>query len=417
MRPAEIGEDRGTSAIRLARKGTTVSGATLIVTNDFGPRVGGIEAFVQSMASRLAEVGGAGSVVVHTARQPESAAFDADLPYAVVRDDLKVLLPTAGVVRRCAQTAREFGCDRVWFGSAAPLAQMAPALRKAGIRRAVATTHSAEEWWSRLPGTRSVLHRIGERVDTVTYLGEHSRRTLGGVLSKEARARMRPLSPGVDVERYHPGVDGSRLRAQLGLADRPVVVSVSRLIRRKGQDALIAAWPRIQEEVPDAALVIVGDGPSRLRLETQVEQAGLGAHIMLTGRVPWSRTPEHFALGDVFAMPTRTRLRGLEPEGVPLSALEAQASGLPVVIGDSGGAPDTVRDGVTGHVVNGRDLDQVAGAVGDLLRDRQRALAWGMAGRDFVTERFQWDDLAADLRQMLDPHASAESDAAREEED
>ncbi|USQ78807.1 glycosyltransferase family 4 protein [Ornithinimicrobium faecis] len=392
-----------------------MSGATLIVTNDFGPRVGGIEAFVQSMASRLAQAGGAGSVVVHTARQPESAAFDADLPYAVVRDDLKVLLPTAGVVRRCARTAREFGCDRVWFGSAAPLAQMAPALREAGIRRAVATTHSAEEWWSRLPGTRSVLHRIGDRVDTVTYLGEHSRRALSGVLSESAREQMRHLPPGVDVERYHPGVDGARLRAQLGLADRPVVVSISRLIRRKGQDALIEAWPRIQDEVPGAALVIVGDGPSRPRLQTQVEQAGLGAHIMLTGQVPWSRTPEYFALGDVFAMPTRTRLLGLEPEGVPLSALEAQASGLPVVIGDSGGAPDTIRDGVTGHVVNGRDLDQVARAVVDLLSDRQRALAWGMAGRDFVTQRFQWDDLAADLQQMLDPD-EPDPDSAQEED-
>lgn len=380
-----------------------MSGATLIVTNDFGPRVGGIEAFVQSMAARLAEAGGPGSVVVHTARQAGATQFDADLPYAVVRDDQKVLLPTAGVVRRCVRTAREFGCDRVWFGSAAPLAQMTPALREAGIRRAVATTHSAEEWWSRLPGTRSVLHRIGERVDTVTYLGEHSRQTLGRVLSEGARQRMRHLPPGVDVDRYHPGVDGSRLRAQLGLTDRPVVVSISRLIRRKGQDVLIEAWPRIQDEVPGAALVIVGDGPSRPRLQTQVEQAGLGGHVTLTGRVPWARTPEYFALGDVFAMPGRTRLFGLEPEGVPISALEAQASGLPVVVGDTGGAPDTIRDGETGRVVNGRDVEQVAAAVVDLLQHPQRALTWGMAGRDFVTGRFQWDDLAVDLRHMLDP--------------
>lgn len=378
-------------------------GSTLIVTNDFGPRVGGIEAFVQSMASRLAAAGGPGSVVVHTARQPECEAFDAELPYAVVRDERKVLLPTAAVVRRCAQTAREHGCDRVWFGSAAPLAQMTPELRKAGVRRAVATTHSAEEWWSRLPGTRGVLHRIGERVDTVTYLAECSRRSLTGVLSPEAVQRLKQLTPGVDVERYHPGVDGSRLRTELGVSDRPVVVSVSRLIRRKGQDALITAWPRVQEQVPGAALVIVGDGPSHSRLQTQIEQAGLGAHIRLTGRVPWSRTPEYFALGDVFAMPTRTRLLGLEPEGVPISVLEAQASGLPVVVGDSGGAPDTLIDGATGHVVNGRDLDQIAGAIVDLLQDRPRALAWGMAGRDYVTERFQWDDLADRLRRMLDP--------------
>ena len=380
-----------------------MSGATLIVTNDFGPRVGGIEAFVQSMAARLAAAGGPGSVVVHTARQAGAAEFDADLPYAVVRDEAKVLLPTTAVVRRCMRTARDYDCDRVWFGSAAPLAQMTPDLRKAGIRRAVATTHSAEEWWSRLPGTRSVLRRIGERVDTVTYLGEYSRRSLTTVLSDEAAGRMQHLPPGVDVERYHPGVDGSRLRAELGLSDRPVVVSVSRLIRRKGQDHLIEAWPRVQEQVPDAALVIVGDGPSRPRLQTQVEQAGLGRHIVLTGRVPWSRTPEYFAVGDVFAMPTRTRLFGMEPEGVPISVLEAQATGLPVVVGDSGGAPDTILDGRTGHLVNGRDLEAIAGATVDLLQDRSRALAWGMAGRDHVTGHYQWDDLAADLRRMLDP--------------
>src|SRR5699024_3949080 len=148
---------------------------TLIVTNDFGPRVGGIEAFVQSMADRMAAAGGPGSVVVHTAAQRDAATFDADLPYAVVRDRARVLVPTTPVVRRCVRTAREFGCDRVWFGSAAPLAQMTPALREAGVRRAVATTHSAEEWWTRLPGTRSVVRRIGERVDSLTYLGEYSR--------------------------------------------------------------------------------------------------------------------------------------------------------------------------------------------------------------------------------------------------
>ncbi|WP_237565460.1 glycosyltransferase family 4 protein [Ornithinimicrobium cavernae] len=380
-----------------------MSGATLIVTNDFGPRVGGIEAFVQSMADRIATARGPGSVVVHTARQRGAAAFDAGLPYTVVRDEARVLLPTAGVVRRCARTAREFGCDRVWFGSAAPLAQMTPALRAAGVRRAVATTHSAEEWWSRLPGTRSVVRRIGERVDTVTYLGEYSRSRLATVLSPESAGRMQHLPPGVDVERYHPQVDGTRLRAQLGLSSRPVVVSVSRLVRRKGQDALIAAWPRVQARVPDAALLIVGDGPSRPRLVAQVEQAGLGRDITLTGRVPWSRTPEYFAAGDVFAMPSRTRWRGLEPEGVPLSVLEAQASGLPVVVGNSGGAADTLVDGLTGHLVNGRDLDEIAAAVSDLLQHRERAAAWGRAGREYVTARFQWNDLANDLMLMLEP--------------
>lgn len=382
-----------------------MTGATLIVTNDFGPRVGGIEAFVQSMASRLAAAGGPDSVVVHTARQQGDAVFDAALPYPVVRDSARLLVPTPAVVRRCVQTAREFGCDRVWFGSAAPLALMTPALREAGVRRAVATTHSAEQWWSRLPGTRAVVHRIGERVDTVTYLAEYFRRQLATVLSPQATESLRALPPGVDVGSYHPGVDGARRRAELGLTDRPVVVSISRLVRRKGQDALVAAWPRVQAALPGAALVIVGDGPHRSRLAAQVERAGLGRDVILTGRVPWSATPEYYALGDVFAMPTRTRLGGLEPEGMPICVLEAQATGLPVVVGDSGGTPDTVVDGATGHLVDGRDLDQVSAAVVGLLRDPERARAWGRAGRAHVTARFQWDDLAAELAGLLDPEA------------
>lgn len=380
-----------------------MSGATLIVSNDFGPRVGGIEAFVQSMAARLVAAGGPESVVVHTGRQRGGAAFDRDLPYRVVRDKARLLVPTPAVVRRCVRTARESGCDRVWFGSAAPLALMTPVLREAGVRRAVATSHSAEEWWSRLPGTRSVVRRIGERVDTLTYLGEYSRRRLATVLSDAAVARMRRLPPGVDVRRYHPGLDGSAVRAQLGLSGRPVVVSISRLVRRKGQDALIRAWPQVQSAVPGAVLVIVGDGPYRARLAAQVARAGLGADVLLTGRVPWADTPAYFAAGDVFALPTRTRLRGLEPEGVPICVLEAQACGLPVVVGDSGGAPDTMRDGLTGHLVDGRDVGGIAAAVSDLLVDRDKAGAWGLAGREHVTEHFQWDHLAMDLQRMLEP--------------
>lgn len=379
-----------------------MAGSTLIVTNDFGPRVGGIEAFVQAMAIRMA-ADDPKSVVVHTARQPGDQAFDAELPYRVVRDPSRLMVPTPAITRRCAETAREYGCDRVWFGSAAPLALMTPALRRAGVRRAVATTHSAEEWWSRLPVTSGVMRRIGERVDTVTYLGEYSRRRLAAVFTPAATQRMRRLPPGVDVARYRPDVDGSGVRQQLGLMGRPVVASISRLIRRKGQDVLIRAWPQVLAEYPDAVLVIVGDGPYRTRLQAQVTTAGLEESVILTGRVTWAQTPEYYAAADVFALPTRTRLAGLEPEGVPICLLEAQASGLPVVVGDSGGAPDTFVDGVSGHLVDGREPGRVAQAVLDLLGDPARARRWGRAGREHVTEGFQWDRLADRLGELLDP--------------
>lgn len=379
-----------------------MTGRTLIVTNDFGPRVGGIEAFVQAMAVRMAQQR-PDSVVVHTARQRGDEAFDAELGYPVVRDPSRLMVPTPAITRRCARTAQEYGCDRVWYGSAAPLALMTPRLRRAGIRRAVATTHSAEEWWSRLPVTSAAMRRIGDRVDTVTYLGEYSRRRLAQVFDAEATARMRHLPPGVDVARYHPGVDGGPVRERRGLQGRPVVASISRLIKRKGQDALIEAWPRVLAQLPEAALLIVGDGPYRKDLQQQVSRAGLEDSIILTGRVPWSETPAYYAAADVFALPTRTRLRGLEPEGVPICLLEAQATGLPVVVGDSGGAPDTFLDGESGHLVDGRSPQGVATALLDLLEDPERARAWGAVGRDHVTAGFQWDHLAQRLSALLDP--------------
>lgn len=374
-----------------------MGGRTLIVSNDFGPRTGGIEAFVQAMASRL----GDDMVVVHTAHQLGDVDFDRGLPYPVVRDPEAVLLPTRKIAARCAQTARYFGCDRVWFGAAAPLALMTPALRPAGIRTAVATTHSHEEWWSLVPAARKALRAIGERVDVVTYLGEHSRARLAQALSPAAVDRMRRLSPGVDVQRYHPDLDGAGVRERLALSDRPVTACISRVIPRKGQDVLVEVWPQVLRQVPGAALLLVGDGPHLPTVRRAVAGSGLEHDVILTGAVPWEQTPEYYAAADVFAMPTRTRLRGLEPEGVPLCFLEAQACGLPVVAGDSGGAPDTMRDGVTGHLVDGRDREQIVAAVVDLLTDPDRARQWGRAGRAWVSENFQWDDLATTLAALL----------------
>lgn len=386
-------------------------GATLVVTNDFGPRVGGIETFVEAMARRFDPA----RTVVHTAGQSGAEAFDRALPFRVVRDPARLLVPTPAVARRCAATARDLGCDRVWFGAAAPLALMAPVLRRAGVVRAVATTHSHEEWWSMVPGTRAALRAIGERVDTVTYLGEHSRARLARVLTPAARDRMRRLSPGVDLTLFSPAADGRGVRRRWGLGERPVAVCISRFVARKGQDTLIDAWPEVCRRVPGAVLLLVGDGPHRGALLRRARATGLLATgplgglaagrgaIVFAGRVAHDDTPAYFAAGTVFAMPTRTRLGGLEPEGVPICFLEAQATGLPVVVGRSGGAPDTVADGVTGLLVDGRDAGAVGRAVAGLLADPARARAWGLAGRDRMAAGWQWDQLAGRLQRLLDP--------------
>lgn len=298
---------------------------TLIVTNDFPPRPGGIQAFLHNMALRLDP----DRVVVYAStwkRGEEgtaaTAAFDAEQPFTVVRDRTTMLLPTPRVTRRATDLLREHGCTSVWFGAAAPLGLMAPALRRAGARRLVATTHGHEAGWAQLPASRQLLRRIGEGTDTITYLGEYTRSRIAAALTPDAAARMVQLPPGVDEKTFHPASGGDRVRARLGLTDRPVVVCVSRLVPRKGQDTLILAMPAILAQLPDAVLLIVGGGPYAKELKRLAEETGVADSVRFTGPVPWEELPAHYGAGDVFAMPCRTRRGGLDVEGLGIVYLE-----------------------------------------------------------------------------------------------
>ncbi|KRV50173.1 alpha-(1-2)-phosphatidylinositol mannosyltransferase [Wenjunlia vitaminophila] len=373
---------------------------TLIVTNDFPPRPGGIQAFVHCLALQLDPK----QVVVYastTKDTAEVARFDAGQPFPVVRDRSRVLLPSRRVTRRAVRLLREHGCSSVWFGAAAPLGLMAPALREAGARRIVATTHGHEAGWAALPVTRQLLRRIGDGVDTVTFLGEYTRSRIAPALSPRAAGAMVRLTPGVEAELFHPGVDRQAVRDRLRLSTRPVVVCVSRLVPRKGQDTLIRAWPRVLARVPDAVLLVVGGGPGLRRLERLAETAGVREAVRFTGEVPWTELPAHYAAGDVFAMPCRTRLRGLDVEGLGIVYLEASATGLPVIAGDSGGAPDAVLQGETGYVVRGGSPASVAERVVELLDDPGLRRRMGERGRSWVEESWRWDRLAQRLAALL----------------
>ncbi|AXE76533.1 glycosyltransferase family 4 protein [Streptomyces atratus] len=374
-------------------------GSTLVITNDFPPRQGGIETFVHAMATRIPD----DDVVVYTSREPGDAAYDAALPFPVVRDSSGMLLPTGRVTRRAVEIARAHGCDRVWFGAAAPLALMAPALRRSGIQRMVATTHGHEIWWARTPGPRQMMRRIGDGVDVVTYLGRYTRARIGPSLGP--RARMSRLVPGVDAEVYRPDAEaGSALRTELGLHGKRVILCVARLVPRKGQDMLIRALPLIRREVPDAVLVVVGRGPDEARLRKLAHRHAEGS-VRFVGGKSHTETPQYYAAADVFAMPCRTRKAGLEAEGLGIVFLEAAASGLPVVVGDSGGAPDTVLDGRTGRVVDGTDTAAIAGALTRILLDADQAAEMGAAGRKWAQESWSWDASARHLTQLLNPEA------------
>ncbi|MEU2222445.1 glycosyltransferase family 4 protein [Streptomyces sp. NPDC018347] len=377
---------------------------TLIVTNDFPPRPGGIQAFLHNMALRLDP----GRVVVYASTWKRgregaeaTAAFDAEQPFTVVRDRTTMLLPTPRVTRRAAGLLREHGCTSVWFGAAAPLGLMAPALRAAGAERLVATTHGHEAGWAQLPAARRLLRRIGEGTDTITYLGEYTRSRIATALTPRAAARMVQLPPGVDEKTFHPESGGTEVRARLGLTDRPVVVCVSRLVPRKGQDTLIRAMPAVLAAEPEAVLLIVGGGPYEGDLRRLAHRTGVAGSVRFTGPVPWSELPAHYGAGDVFAMPCRTRRGGLDVEGLGIVYLEASATGLPVVAGDSGGAPDAVLDGETGWVVRGGSVGETAERIVALLGDPGLRRRMGERGRRWVEERWRWDLLAEKLRDLL----------------
>lgn len=373
----------------------------LCVTNDFPPRAGGIQAFVHGVLVRQPE----DSVVVYAPKWKGDAAFDAEQPFPVVRHRTSLMVPEPTVLRRAREIARAEGCDRVVFGAAAPLGLLAPRLARAGVHTSVGITHGHEAAWAQTPGPQQVLRRIGEGLDRMTYLGSYTHGRISAALTPSAASRMRQLVPGVDSQTFNPGraAEGLAIRERYGLVDRPVIVCVSRLMPRKGQDSLIRALPRIRAvSGQDVALLIVGGGPYRKDLAALVTEQGVEAHVVITGGVPWSELPGHYAAGDVFAMPSRTRQRGWDVEGLGIVYLEASATGLPVVSGDSGGAPDAVREGETGFVVGGRDQDALVERICRLLTDPELAARMGVAGRAWVESSWGWDRSAERLRVMLD---------------
>ena len=366
----------------------------LVVSNDFPTRRGGIESFVLALCEQLPP----DQVVVYTASMPGDLAHDASLPFPVYRDPARMLLPTTAVARRTAEVMRRHGCDRVLFGASAPLGLLAPALRKAGATRIVALTHGHEVWWATLPLTRRLLHRIGDSVDVLTYVSRWCRDRIAPALSPLAAERMLRLSPGVDPSRFHPGCGGDRVRRRLGIAaGAPVVVCTARLVRRKGQDMLIACWPKVLAKHPDAQLLLVGDGPRRRGLQRLAVRSGVSDSVVFAGSVAWDEVPAYIDAGDVFAMPCRTRRWGLEVEAWGIVLLEAQACGLPVVVGDSGGAPETLEGTGAGAVVT-RPAELVRALVG-LLADEQGPRTDSPV--PLPPER-SWEAVGRRLRVMLD---------------
>jgi phosphatidylinositol alpha-1,6-mannosyltransferase len=370
----------------------------LVVTNDFPTRRGGIESFVSALCERMPP----GEVVVYTASMPGDREYDAALPFRVYRDPSSTLLPTRAMGRRAVQVMQRHGCDRVMFGASAPLGLLAPTFRRAGARRIVALTHGHEVWWAKVPVARQLLGRIGDSVDVMTYVSEWCRDRIAPALSPAAADRMERLSPGVDTDRFHPGCGGAEIRRRLEIpAEAPVVVCTARMVRRKGQDTLVRAWPDVVAAVPGARLLLVGDGPNRGNVEKLAAQVGVSGSVIMVGGRPWSEIPAYTDAGDVFAMPCRTRRFGLEPEALGIVFLEAAATGLPVVAGISGGVSETVVEAETGLLVDGEDVTAVAEALLLLLRDGRARSDMAAAARSWAVDRWAWSNVARSAVRVL----------------
>jgi phosphatidylinositol alpha-1,6-mannosyltransferase len=341
------------------------------------------------------------AVVVYAPQWKGADAFDAQTAgYQVVRHPRTLMLPGPALDSRMRRLIAEHGIETVWFGAAAPLGLLAHRARQAGATRVLASTHGHEVGWSMLPVARSVLRHIGDASDVVTFVSQYTRTRFASAFGPDTA--LEHLPPGVDTDRFRPDpASRAELRARYRLGQRPTVVCLSRLVPRKGQDMLIRALPAIRQKVDGAALVIAGGGPYLTALRRLAARQGVGGHVTFTGKVPAAELPAHHAMADVFAMPCRTRGAGLDVEGLGIVFLEASATGVPVIAGCSGGAPETVRHNETGLVVDGHSVDQVVDAVTGMLTDPDRAVAMGAAGRDWVMARWRWDTLAARLDDLI----------------
>jgi len=373
---------------------------TLFITNDFGPRAGGIETFVHGLIERLPK----DSVIVYTSAQPESSQFDAEwlqeYGVEVIRDRSKILLPTPQVIKVCQRIIIDRKITRVAFGAAAPLGVMARAMRRAGAQKIIALTHGHEVWWAKVMPFSLAIRFMSKEMDAITYLGSYTKGEISRALNKNDKAKLVQIAPGIDVDHFIP-TDSSQLRAEYGLTDKSVIISVGRLVHRKGQDKLIASLPAIKAAVPNVHLVLVGVGPYQKHLEKLALKLKVSNCVTFIGRINYAELPRYICLGDIFAMPSRSRFFGLEVEGLGIVYLEASACGLSVVGGKSGGAPDAVLAGETGFVVDGTNTLEISEACIELLNNPELSELMGAAGRAWVIENWRWDIWATKFAGLL----------------
>ena len=366
----------------------------LLVTNDFPPKLGGIQSYLWELWRRLPP----SSFTVLTTPHPGAASWDAEQPFRVVRVDEPVLLPTPGLRRRIDHLAAETGSTLVMLDPALPVGAIGPRLSTPyGV-----VLHGAEITVpGRLPGSRQALRRVLVGAELVVAAGGYplaeAQHAAGVALPNVV------VPPGVDVERFRPlgAEQKQKARSRLGLPiDATIVLGLSRLVPRKGFDTLIRASASIAPRHPELVVAIGGSGRDRSRLERTAADAG--APVRFLGRVDDDDLPAIYGCVDVFAMLCRNRWGGLEQEGFGIVFVEAAASGVPQIAGRSGGAHEAVDHGRTGLVVDHpHDPGAVARALELLVGDPALRDRLGRAARRRVESELTYDVLAKRLGEAL----------------
>ena len=374
---------------------------TLVITNDFPPRPGGIQTFIYGLVQGFDP----DDVVVLTSKHTGWQEFDKQEKYPIFRHNTQMLLPTKAVGDQAITIIKEFNCDRVLFGASAPLGLLANRLKNHGIKKTVAITHGHEVGWAFTPGLKQTFQKIVKDVDKLTYLTKFTFEQISEAISSDQLEKFEQLTPGIDINMFDPenknNGQSQKIRERFRLGNKPVVVCVSRLMARKGQDTLIEVWPEVLKKVPDAHLLIVGGGSLKQSLHKKTFDNNVHTSVTITGAVDWKELPGFYAAGDVFAMPVRTRNLGFDVEGLGIVYLEASATGIPVIAGNSGGAPEAVFDGVTGFVLNPNNQMILAEKIIELLLNKELNNRLGKQGRSWIEKQWQWPSRHLQLKNLL----------------
>ena len=374
---------------------------TLVITNDFPPRPGGIQTFVHGLIEGLDPK----DVVVLSSKFKGWQEFDKLQKYKVFRYDTEMLLPTPAVANYAIKLVKEFDCESVLFGASAPLGLLSAKLKENGIKKTVALTHGHEVGWSFTPGLKQTFQKIVKDVDKLTYLTKYTFEKIKEAIPESELVKFEQLTPGIDIEMFKPSNKETKevqdLKHRFRIQDKLIVACISRLMPRKGQDTLIEIWPEVIKKVPSAHLLIVGGGPHKQNLHKKAFDLNINSNVTLTGSVPWEQLPTFYASADVFAMPVRTRNFGFDVEGLGIVYLEASASAVPVIAGNSGGAPDAVINEVTGYVLDPKNKNLLVEKIVNLLLNPDLRNRLGKQGRSWIEKQWQWPSRHLQIRKLL----------------